>query len=173
MPLLTKLLLVMAATVTAIFAAPTTFQETNPSLPVLIKRADYHPSPSSEDDYCGEANPQYLTDQSSPLASDCAAIYKAHPGPGYWIISAAETNSKPEPWVRLASSGSCAFEVRLGQQTVVEYRFGTNDVKFYISSHATETQGKDEKVEVRSGVWCNRHGVKNERVSVDWRVVHV
>jgi hypothetical protein len=167
MPSLAKLLLALAATATTLtLAAPTTTSHD------ITKRATYHPSPATENDYCGEAVPTFLTDASSPLASDCAAIYKAHPGPGYWLVSPAETKANPEGWVRLGASGSCAFEVRLDQKEVVEYRFGTNDLGFYIKSHATEGQGKDGKVEVRSGVWCRRHGFAGPRGGVAWRVVH-
>ena len=166
MPSLAKLLLALAATATTLtLAAPTTAHD-------ITKRADYHPSPATENDYCGEAVPRFLTDDASPLASDCAAIYKAHPGPGYWLVSPSETKANPDGWVRLGASGSCAFEVRLDQEEVVEYRFGTNDLGFYIKSHATEGQGQDGRVEVRSGVWCNRHGYEGQRVGVVWRVVH-
>ncbi|KAK4034471.1 hypothetical protein C8A01DRAFT_18714, partial [Parachaetomium inaequale] len=134
-----------------------------------------HPSPSTEDDYCGEAVPSYTFGPSAPLAADCAALYQANPGPGYWLVPAAETNAKDatsDRWTRLAVSGTCAFEVRLSRDNkegVVDYRFGTNDVRFYIRAHASEGNAEEGRVAVRSGVWCRR--VEGTQARVDWRVV--
>ncbi|KAH6842317.1 hypothetical protein B0I37DRAFT_381664 [Chaetomium sp. MPI-CAGE-AT-0009] len=163
-----KTLLLALTTLTATIAAPTT-TPSNPTTALISKRATYHPSTSTEDDYCGEANPQYTHGSTNPLAADCAALYEAHPGPGYWLVPAAETraaqDSGADRWTRLAASGSCAFEVRLsrdndgaGEPGVVDYRFGTNDLRFYVRAHAGEGQAEGGRVE----------GVQ---VRVDWRVV--
>ncbi|KAH6617536.1 hypothetical protein F5144DRAFT_499149 [Chaetomium tenue] len=161
---------------TTTFAAPTTTPNTPATL--LSKRADYQSS--TDDDYCGEANPQYTYGSNTPLAADCKSLYEANAGPGYWSVSAAETrslDSSADRWTRLAAQGSCAFEVRLsrendgeGKAGLVEYRFGTNDVAFYIKSHAGSGAARDGRVGVSSGVWCRRE--KGEaQVRVDWRVV--
>ena len=78
--------------------------------------------------------------------------------------------------MRLAASGSCAFDVRLAGNAggVVDYRFGTNDLRFYIRGHASPSQAQDGRVSVSSGVYCRRLGVNDNggMVFVDWRVVH-
>ncbi|KAK4120102.1 hypothetical protein N657DRAFT_649449 [Parathielavia appendiculata] len=177
MPSLTKLVLALAVlTTTTTLAAPasltTTTTTTTPHQPRLSKRLEYQPSSGAEDDYCGEANPQYTYGPSAPLASDCKAMYEAHPGPGYWLISASETDNNN--WARLAASGSCAFEVRLGSDNrggKVDFRFGTNDVRFYTRSHAGASQARDGRVSVESPVWCSRKPADG-MVAVDWRVAH-
>jgi hypothetical protein len=141
---------------------------------MLAKRVEYHPAGGGEDDYCGEANPQYTYGSSAPLASDCKAMYQAHPGPGYWAISAGETDYNSDKWARLAASGTCAFEVRLSHEqenNKVDFRFGTNDLSFYVRAHAKESQAKDGRVSVMSGVWCSRKPADG-KVAVDWRIVH-
>ncbi len=174
MPSLKALLFTLAAALTlpATLAAPTT----RPVSP-LTKRAVYHSTSGADDDYCGEANPQYSTGSTSPLVADCAAIYQNNPGPGYWAISAAETTaSTNDRWVRLAASGTCAFEVRLRPSNnggvPQDYRFGTNDVRFYIQSHASASQAQNGRVSVESPVYCRRLGINDNggMVFVDWRV---
>ncbi|KAK4096348.1 hypothetical protein N658DRAFT_501686 [Parathielavia hyrcaniae] len=175
MPSLTNLVLALAAlTSTYTLAAPATLTTTN-TQPALSKRFSYHPSlPGERDDYCGEANPQYSYGPSTPLAADCQATYQPYPGPGYWLVSAGETNAATDQWVRLAASGTCAFEVRLSEpganQPQVDFRFGTNDLRFYTKGHASEWYAQDGRVSVRSGVWCSSPA--DGMVTVHWRIVH-
>lgn len=176
----TNLLVALAAfTTTTTLAAPTSSDtsthQTTPQ-PVLNKRADYHAvSVLGDSDYCGEASPHYSFGDTAPLAADCTALYQANAGPGYWQISPAETSSAPDRWVRLAASGTCAFEVRQspdGGAETVEYRFGTNDVRFYIRSHASEYEAKDGRVAANAVVACRLEGIPRGSARVDWRVVH-
>lgn len=147
----TTLLLALTARLT--LAAPTTTP--NP-LTILTTRATYQPGAPSEDDYCGEAVPSYWYTDSAPLMSDCLAIPAAHPGPGYWTVSADDTNASSDlRFVRIATSGTCAFEVRWAYDNddqnpplpVQAYRFGTNDLQFYINSYYA--QGSDQSVNGR------------------------
>jgi hypothetical protein len=173
MPSLTKLVLALGALTTAL-AAPASFHTSSQPTTTLAKRFEYHPAGGGEDDYCGEANPQYSYGSSAPLAADCRAMYQAHPGPGYWAISAGETDYNADRWARLAASGTCAFEVRLSHEqenNKVDFRFGTNDLSFYVKAHAKESQAKDGRVSVMSGVWCSRKPADG-KVAVDWRIVH-
>ncbi|KAK3291541.1 uncharacterized protein B0H64DRAFT_409243 [Chaetomium fimeti] len=179
MPSLKTLLLAGLTTLTATtLAAPTTTP--NPTTALISKRATYHPSESAENDYCGEANPRATSGDDRPLVDDCTALRAAHEASGYWLVTAAETraaqDSGAERWTRLDEKGTCAFEVRLstdndgeGEPGVVDYRFGTNDLRFYISAHAGKGNAVDGRVGVSSGVWCRR--VEGEQVRVDWRVV--
>ena len=176
MPSLKALLFTVTAALTlpATLAAPTT----TPASP-LTKRAVYHSAGGGDDDYCGEANPQYSTTSTSPLAADCAGIYQNNPGPGYWAIAAAETTaSTDDRWVRLAASGTCALEVRFRPSNnggvPQDYRFGTNDARFYIQSHASASQSQNGRVSVWSPVYCRRLGYNDNAgmVFVDWRVTN-
>jgi len=171
MPSLKTLLLTLASlTLPTALAAPSTTSSP------LSKRATYHPSsPPERDDYCGEAVPTYTYGSSAPLATDCEAMPPLYPGPGYWTVSTAETNAAPDRWVRLVASGTCAFEVRWNSATapVQDYRFGSNDLGFYVRSHASRYQAQDGRVSVKSGVWCSRNGTaEGGMASLDWRVVH-
>jgi hypothetical protein len=183
MPSLKSLLLAGLATLTTTtLAAPTTIP--NPTiLTTVSKRAEYHPSPQTENDYCGEAATVHVTHgDNTPFAKDCRALYEAHKGPGYWTVSAAETRALDDAagadrWTRLAAQGSCAFEVRLsrendspGKAGLVDYRFGTNDMAFYIKAHASESVAKAGRIGVRSGVWCRREKGQAQ-VRLDWRIV--
>ena len=171
--------LIMALTAAVTLAAPTANANTNttPSSP-LAKRAVYYSAAEYDADYCGEAVPTYTYGSNTPLVADCAVIYQNNPGPGYWAISAAETNaSADDRWVRLAASGTCAFEVRLSSVShpvAVDYRFGTNDVKFYIQGHATASQAQNGRLSVQSGVYCRRLGLYDNggMVTAAWRIVH-
>ncbi|KAL2193343.1 hypothetical protein P885DRAFT_45774 [Corynascus similis CBS 632.67] len=182
MPSLKTLFLSLVAmttnTITTAFAAPI-----NPPFSVLAKRAEYHPASAlRDDDYCGEAVPRYTYGSSAPKVADCQALDDVHPGPGYWLVTAAETRAKEasgeDRWTRLAVSGTCVFEVRLGYHQsddelgVVDYRFGTNDVRFYVRAHATDAAARDGRVGVSSGVWCRRGNVQGQ-VTVEFRIVHV
>ncbi|KAK4154066.1 hypothetical protein C8A00DRAFT_14795 [Chaetomidium leptoderma] len=190
MPSPTNLLLALAATALTIIipptlSAPTTTTTTTPQQ--ITKRAtaaSYHPAPPPENDYCIEGSPVTQTyGPSAPLAADCTTLYQANPGPGYWQMSSTQTG-----WTRLAASGTCAIEVRLssssttsastssGDQGGGEYRFGTNDVRFFIRANAGAAQAREGRVGVSSGVWCRRQqqaaGGGGGLVGVDWRVVH-
>ncbi len=163
-----------ALTLPATLAAPTTTPASS-----LTKRVVYHPASGADDDYCGESNPQYTTTSTSPLAADCAVIYQNNPGPGYWTISAAETTaSTNDRWVRLAASGTCAFEVRLRPSNnggvSEDYRFGTNDVRYYLQGDATASHSQNGRVSVESPVYCRRLGINDNggMVFVDWRVTN-
>lgn len=182
MPSLKALLLAGLTTLTATtLAAPTTTPHLT-TLTTISKRAEYHPSPATENDYCGEANPQLTYGDNTPLAADCKALYEANSGPGYWTVSAAETRALDnaggaDRWTRLAAQGSCAFEVRLsrendgaGKPGLVDYRFGTNDMAFYIKAHASEGAAKGGRIAARSGVWCRREQGQAQ-VRLDWRIV--
>ncbi|KAL2172354.1 hypothetical protein VTG60DRAFT_6193 [Thermothelomyces hinnuleus] len=153
----------------------------------LTRRADYHPSSApQEDDYCGEAVPRYSHGPSAPLVADCRALPDAHPGPGYWLVTAGETESREaaaaagadDRWTRLAASGTCAVEVRLSHQNdaarggpgVVDYRFGTNDLRFYVRAHLTDANARDGRAGISSGVWCRRGDVQGQ-VVIDFRFV--
>ena len=96
MPSLTKTILAIAAFSPLALAAP--------SSTTLTKRADYHPTTdANQADYCGEAVDRYSTNDNSPLASDCQQIARDHPGPGYWLITSAETAAVgKDGFVRLA-----------------------------------------------------------------------
>ncbi|KAL2257196.1 hypothetical protein VTK26DRAFT_524 [Humicola hyalothermophila] len=176
MPSLTHILVLALSALRPLAAAA---PSTSPAS-ALAKRADYHPvSSKGEADYCGEAVPGYTTNEHSPLAADCQQIARDHPGPGYWRVGAAETAAAGrDGWVRLAQSGSCAFEVNLDLyydgQEVVDYKFGTNDLGFYIRSHANPNEPKlPGRVEVHSSVYCSTSRQKDEEgqmVFVFWRV---
>ncbi|KAL2186895.1 hypothetical protein L209DRAFT_763927 [Thermothelomyces heterothallicus CBS 203.75] len=115
----------------------------------LTRRANYHSSSApQEDDYCGEAVPRYSHGPSAPLVADCRAL------------------------------GTCAVEVRLSHQNdaarggpaVVDYRFGTNDLRFYVRAHLTDANARDGRAGVSSGVWCRRGDVQGQML-VDFRFV--
>ncbi|KAK4240093.1 hypothetical protein C8A03DRAFT_13566 [Achaetomium macrosporum] len=187
----TKLLVFTLSTAPTALTAPAPFSLNTRDAPSHLslsnlKRAVYttasSPGTYTKDDYCGEANPAYTSSPStSPLATDCVALYNAHPGPGYWTISSADTAASEgegrDGWVRLGQSGSCAFEVRWssgngnGDGEVGEYKFGTNDLRFYIRAHverATEGEKVDGRVGVSSTVWCDTGSGMG---FVDWRVI--
>lgn len=155
--------LALAALATTALSAPTT---------PLSARADY--SPVTDDDYCGEAAVlHYSYGNSAPLSSDCTKLYQSNPGPGRWAISTAETQSRKasaDGWTRLAASGTCAFEVRLAQPDVVDYQFGTNDLRFYVRGYAGEGQAQDGRVSASSTVLCGRD--QGGQAAVEWRVAH-
>jgi hypothetical protein len=181
MPSLTSTLVVLLT----LSLSPTTLAAPAPSSPatrgLLSQRAvftaAFSPGTYIKDDYCGEANPSYASSPSaSPLATDCVALYNANPGPGYWTVSSADTAKGKDGWVRLGQSGSCAFEVRWSssgneKQPQGEYKFGTNDLRFYVRTHverAAEGEKVDGRVGVSSTVWCD---TGRGMGFVDWRVV--
>ncbi|KAK3305187.1 uncharacterized protein B0T15DRAFT_531572 [Chaetomium strumarium] len=180
---LLRLLLTLSLTPTTLAAPTTPSSLTTRNL--LSHRAVVFTQASSsspdgtyiKDDYCGEAKPSYTTttttsSSSSPLAADCVALYNANPGPGYWTISTAAKGGE-DGWVRLGQSGSCAFEVRWNEngEGVGEYKFGTNDLRFYIRAYverAPQGQVVEGRVGVSSTVWCD---TGRGMGFVDWRVV--
>lgn len=173
MPSLKALLITLAS-----FALPTALAAPitpSTAAPALSKRATYHPSsPPERDDYCGEAVPTYTYGPSAPLAADCQGMPQAYPGPGYWTVSAAETNAAPDGWIRLVASGTCAFEVRWSWTGAAQdYRFGTNDLGFYVRGHANQAEAQDGRVSVKSGVYCSRDGTaEGGMIGLEWRVIH-
>ncbi|AEO64712.1 1784e81b-ecdc-4233-989d-25db7792550f [Thermothielavioides terrestris] len=173
--LITTLLLVLAASFT--LAAPTA----SPASPALLsKRATYHTTnrPTDyRDDYCGEATPVFTTPSNAPLVSDCLAIAAAYPGSGYWIVAAGETAASADSrWVTLAAHGSCAFQTRwaydndaAGRAAPEDYRFGTNDLRFYVTQYYTQhaDQAVDGRLQAAAEVQCY---TGSEIAFVEWRV---
>lgn len=179
MPSLTNtILLALAACTPFALAAPSFHTSTEPT--TLAKRADYYPVTAlGYADYCGEADENYKTNDNSPLIADCQQIPKDHPGYGYWLITVAETNALgSNGWVRLAQSGTCAFEVAWvfsnSNGEVVDYKFGTNDLGFYIRSYAHENNPNyPGKVEMGYSVACGTTRVPGEQgslVFLRWRM---
>jgi hypothetical protein len=175
---LTRTLLALAAFTTLTTAAPSSPSPATSPPAALTKRADYHPVDAlGLADYCNEAVPRYTYGPNAPLVTDCQAIPVANPGLGYWAVSGAEQTAKgAERWVRLAASGTCAFEVRMDPEATDvagDFRFGTNDLGFYIRSHAGQGDAQDGRLEVRAGVWCHTtRAAGGKMVEVNWRVVH-
>jgi hypothetical protein len=172
------LLLALTGTTTTLAAPAATFHAVTPnpaaSLAGLSKRATFYSN--NDDDYCGEGSPTYYTDASAPLAADCKALVAANAGPGYWVVSAAETTAEgPEAWIRLAASGTCAVDVQWSDGNrffgigLQDYRFGTNDLQFYVNSYALENVA-DGRVGVQpDSVYCYSG---TQMVYVNWRVAH-
>ncbi|KAK3899269.1 hypothetical protein C8A05DRAFT_37122 [Staphylotrichum tortipilum] len=182
MPSLSTLLLTLGAAALTLAAPspnPPSTLKTSPSTPFTLSKRTIAYQSSNDCDYCGEAVPQYTFDAAQPLAADCVQITKDHPGPGFWTIPTSATLAAgPERWVTLAASGTCAFQVQqdLWETEVVEYQFGTNDLGFYVRSHASTYQAQDGRVGVTSSVYCRRYlggdPTKSRLGYLDWRVAH-
>ncbi|KAK4133905.1 hypothetical protein BT67DRAFT_477604 [Trichocladium antarcticum] len=169
------LVLALAALATTTLATPTPADYHHTA--THSKRVTYHPS--DRHDYCGEvAVARYTYGPAAPLITDCQAIPRAHPGPGYWSITPADTLAAGgDRWVRLATSGTCAFEVRAerrtgqGDKDLFEWNFGTNDLNFYSGRVGWGKEGKgDGREAVASTVGCITTRVGEGRwVDVGWR----
>ena len=181
MPSLSTLLLTLGAAALTLAAPSPSIRstiKTSPSTPFTLSRRTIGYTSSNNNDFCGEATPAYLFGPEQALATDCIQITKDHPGPGYWTIPASVTQAAgAERWVRLAASGTCAFEIRQAlHEAVTDYNFGTNDLGFYIRSHAAPYLAQDGRLGVFGTVYCRRFLNGDESQiklgDVDWRVTH-
>ncbi|GAB1319721.1 hypothetical protein MFIFM68171_09931 [Madurella fahalii] len=133
--------------------------------------------------YCSEADPDYSYGPDQPLAADCQALASRWPSGsggqtsvlGYWSVAAGEMAAAPERWVRLAQQGSCALDVRLSREShpAVDrgFRFGTNDLGYYLRRHASEGVAQDGRVGAWSPVICRSEGQGQPALRVQWRIV--
>ena len=108
-----------------------------------------------DDNYCGESAQVTETfGNDKPLAADCRVIASRYSDPVRGFFTVLPSDIGADGWVTLDSYRTCAFKTYLNDQPApIPYRFGSNDIRFYITVYTRNE--KNGHYAGESPVLCN------------------